>query len=422
MRAQKCKGTQDLSPEEMKGFRLIEGVFRDCCLNWGYEEVRTPTLEYLHLFTSTGTLTPSRLGKVYSFLDWDGWSGERVVLRPDGTIPIARFYIDTMEGSLSKLFYVTNVFIFEETGEETRERWQCGVELIGAGSTIADVELVILALEVLKKLGFNNVGLRLSHADLIRALLVKFGLSPGEQTRIFDQILDGDVEVLAKTKTERPELGRALTSLLDLKGKSSGFLKNMKALFNRDLPELEPSLNNFISIVDLLEALGVNYQIDIALGRGFEYYTGVMFQLFAGEEQIGGGGRYDALIPFMGGRDIPASGFAFYLDHLMKLVKPVTLAEPMAQRILIKVEPRQAEAVRQGFNIVKRLHEAGYAAEVDLGGQEPVGLRWTLSVQGKAPLFVLADQASQQRFEVRTADEVLALLGRRKRSSKCKPE
>ena len=114
MRVQRCKGTRDLSPEEMRRFRLIEGVFRDCCLKWGYEEVRTPTLEYLYLFTSIGTLTPSRLGKVYSFLDWDGWSGERVVLRPDGTIPIARLYIDTMaDRELAKLFYVTNVFSFE---------------------------------------------------------------------------------------------------------------------------------------------------------------------------------------------------------------------------------------------------------------------------------------------------------------------
>ena len=154
MRVQRCKGTRDLSPEEMRVFRLIEGVFRDCCLKWGYEEVRTPILEYLHLFTSTGTLTPGMLSKVYSFLDWDGWSGERVVLRPDGTIPVARLFIDSMEDKkLAKLFYVANVFIFEETGKETRERWQCGAELIGAGSTAADVELIIMALEVLKSLG-----------------------------------------------------------------------------------------------------------------------------------------------------------------------------------------------------------------------------------------------------------------------------
>jgi len=394
----------------MRRFRLIEGVFRDRCLKWGYEEVKTPTLEYLHLFTSTGTLTPGRLSKVYSFLDWDGWSGERVVLRPDGTIPIARLYIDTMDESLAKLFYVTNVFIFEETGKEARERWQCGAELIGAGSTTADVELIVLSLEVLKKLGLENVEVRLSHADLIRTLLAKLGLGTGEQARIFDQILDGDVEVLAQAEAETPGSGTVLAPLLNLKGKSSGFLKNMKALFNQDFPKLESPLNNFIDVVEVLEALGINYQIDITSGRGFEYYTGVMFQLFANGEQIGGGGRYDALIPLMGGRDIPASGFALYLDRLMNLVKPTAIAKPPAQRVLIKVDS-QGGVLKETFDLANRLHEAGYVAEVHLGGQEPAGFRWWLDVRGKAPLLILTDQAGQGRFELETADEVLTVLG-----------
>jgi len=418
MRVQRCKGSRDLSPEEMIGFRLIEGAFRDCCLKWGYEEVRTPTLEYLHLFTSTGTLTPGMLGKVYSFLDWDGWSGERVVLRPDGTIPVARLYIDSIEEGLqfshkglAKLFYVTNVFVFEPTGKETRERWQCGAELIGVGSTIANVELIILALEVLKRLRLEGIELRLSHTGVIRALLAKLGLSPKEQTRIFDQVLDGDVDALARLKPGRPKLGKALSLLLDLKGKSPGFLKNSKAVLIQNLPELEPCLDDFINIVDLLEALGYGYQIDIASGRGFEYYTGVIFQLFLGEEKIGGGGRYDALIPLMGGKDIPASGFALYLDRLMNVVKPEALAKPLGERILIRAEPSQPKAVKGSFNIASRLHEAGYIAEVHPGGQAPANLRWTIDVQSKAPQFVLTDQINHRRFEVQTTDEVLTLLG-----------
>jgi len=408
MRVQRCKGTRDLTPGEMARFRLIEGVFGDCCLKCGYGEVRTPTLEYLHLFTSTGTLTPSRLNKVYSFLDWDGWSGERVVLRPDGTIPVARLYIDSMaEKELARLFYVANVFAFEETGKETRERWQCGAELIGMNSVTADVELVVLALEVLKRLGLKGIRVRLSHAGLIRALLAKLGLSPEEQARLFDQILDGDVEALGKIKLREPELKRALTSLMDLKGKSSGFLKNLKAMFAQSLPELEPPLNDFISIADPLEALGYDYRIDLASGRGFEYYTGMMFQLFIGEENIGGGGRYDALIPLIGGKDIPASGFALYLDRLMRLVKPEALAKPLARRILIKVEP---EATEEGFNIAGCLREAGCVAELYLGGEEPVGLRWTLDVRSKAPLLILTDQIKRRRFELETSTEVLALL------------
>ena len=164
-------------PQDMDRFRHIEEVFAQGCLRWGYHEVKTPTIEYLYLFTSTGTLTPDMLGRVYSFLDWNGWSGERVVLRPDGTIPIARLYIENLKRGLAKLFYVTNVFAFEETGREARERWQCGAELIGGGGPLADVELILLASEVLRKLGFDAPEIRLSHAGLLRALLRELGLS-----------------------------------------------------------------------------------------------------------------------------------------------------------------------------------------------------------------------------------------------------
>ncbi|MFC2070449.1 ATP phosphoribosyltransferase regulatory subunit [Chloroflexota bacterium] len=405
---QRCKGTRDLSPVEMKRFRLIEGVFRDCCLKWGYDEVRTPTLEYLHLFTSTGTLTPGRLGKVYSFLDWDGWSGERVVLRPDGTIPIARLYIDSMEEKeLAKLFYVTNVFTFDDTGAETREKWQCGAELIGAGSTVADIELATLALEVLKKLGLKNVELKLSHAGLIRALLAKFGLSSEEQARMFDQILDGDEKVLARIKTEKPKLGKTLSPLLEMKGKSSGFLKNLKALFNHDLPELEPSLDNFVKVVELLEEVGIKYRIDIGSGRGFEYYTGVMYQLLAGGQHVGGGGRYDALIPLMGGNDIPASGFALYLDKIMSIVKSEVAVEPPG--ILIKAGSGEG-ALKDAFNLAGRLHETGYVAEVYLGGKEQTDVRWLIEVGTKEPIFILTDRVNGVKTGAKTVDVLLKLL------------
>ena len=410
MKVQRCKGMRDLSPEEMAVFRLVEGVFRDCCSKWGYREVRTPTIEYLHLFTSAGTLTPSRLGKVYSFLDWDGWSGERVVLRPDGTIPVARLYIENLENKgLARFFYATNIFIFEETGEKTRERWQCGAELIGAGSPLADAELISLSLEVLKKLGLKGVELRLSHAGLVKALLVKLGLSSEEQSRMFDQILDGDVEALAKVSRKNPELESALFPLLSLKGQSSGFLKNLRALLSQNLPEISSHLDDFRQTVALLESLGCRYQIDIASGAGFEYYTGMIFQLFIGGKKIGGGGRYDALVPAMGGGDEPASGFALYLDRLMNLVKPEVIAGAVPQRVMVRA-PSGDVAIKAAFSIAGSLREAGYVAEFDLDGKEPIGFRWIVDVQGKKPWFVLTDLVKKKKFEAQTIGEVLKLL------------
>jgi histidyl-tRNA synthetase len=346
---------------------------------------------------------------VYSFLDWDGWSGERVVLRPDGTIPVARLYTETLKG-LARLFYATNIFIFEESGEKTRERWQCGAELIGAGSPLADAELVSLSLEVLKKLGLKGVELRLSHAGLVKALLVKIGLSPEEQSRMFDQILDGHAEALAGVSRQNPEISSALPPLLSLKGQSPGFLKNLKALLAQNLPEISSHLDDFLQTVALLEALGCKYQIDIASGAGFEYYTGMIFQLFIGGEKVGGGGRYDALIPAMGGGDIPASGFALYLDSLMKLVKPEAFTGQLPQKIMVRTQAADVDAAKGAFQIARELREAGYIAEFDLGSQETAGFRWIVDVQNQAPQYTLTDLVRNRQFQAAAAGELLKLL------------
>jgi len=184
-----------------------------------------------------------------------------------------------------------------------------------------------------------------------------------------------------------------------LKGKSSGLLRNFKALFTQSLPGLAPSLDNFISIVDLLEALGHDYEIDLMSGKGFEYYTGLSFQFFINEEKIGGGGRYDALIPLMSGKDVPASGFALYFDHLMNLVKPAILSTSPAQRISIDVE---SGAIKRGFDIAGCLRQDGYIAEFKLEAQEAVGLEWKLDVRSKPPLFVLTNQIKHKKFDAQT--------------------
>ncbi|MDP6142406.1 MAG: ATP phosphoribosyltransferase regulatory subunit [Dehalococcoidales bacterium] len=412
MKVERCKGFHDLTPEKMLKFCLVETAFRDSCLGWGCKEVRTPTLEYLYLFSAAGTLAPDRLNMVYSFLDWDGWSGERVVLRPDGTIPVARLYIDNMaEQGPAKLFYVTNVFAFEETGRKSRERWQGGVELIGFNSAIADVELLALALDILQRLGLNGIGVRLSHAGLIRVLLAKLELSLTEQTKIFDRLLDGDTEMLSEFKPTQPELVEVLILLLDMKGESSGFLRNIKALFSQKLPELESPLDNFIAITDLFETLGYDYQLDLASERGFEYYTGLIFHLFIGDVNIGGGGRYDALIPLMGGNNTPAAGFALYLDSLMKLVKPKASAKLAPERILIRVA---LETMKEGFSIASLIRKDGYTAEFALGGEKVADYGFILEVHSKAPKFILSDRLNGKKSKVESVDEVLAIIGRGK--------
>jgi histidyl-tRNA synthetase len=401
MKIQRCKGMRDLSPAEMKVFRYLQGVYREIFIKWGYQEVMTPTIEYLHLFTSAGTLTPSMLGKVYSFLDWDGWSGERVVLRPEGTIPVARMYTDRMQ-SLARLFYTANVFRFEQSENDNREVWQCGAEIIGAGSAIADAELIVLSIDILKKLGINTE-VKLSHAGLINALLTKLRLSQEEHHKIYDKILDGDAEALAEISKQSPKIRDTILPLLGLKGESLAFLRNQQVLLNREFPEIKKPLEDFILTVAVLDELGVKYQINIASGAQFEYYTGIIFQLYTNNQKIGGGGRYDALIKSMGGGNTPACGFALYLDRLMKLVKMDDTAFPENKTVLVKAA--SINAVKAAFEAAEALRKAGFISEIDIDGKKS---ELVLEVKSSTPAFVLKKKGKSQ--QAKTINEVIKAL------------
>jgi histidyl-tRNA synthetase len=398
----------DLLPGDMAAFRRIAGMCRESCLKWGYREVRTPTLEYLHLFTSAGTLTPDMLGKVYSFLDWDGWSGERVVLRPDGTIPIARLYAENMGArELARLFYVANIFIFDEAEGVNRERWQCGAELIGSAAAAADVELVALTMEIINKLGITGVELRLSHAGMIKALLGQLGLSNGERHRLFEEVLEGNPEAVSEVAGGNPEYRELLTSLLGSGGQSPDFIRAQQGVLREKMPDIAADLDDFLKVIEMLEALGYPCQVDIASGAGFEYYTGMIFQLYAGGEKIGGGGRYDDLIASMGGGDVPAGGFAVYLERILGLAKPELASSPEAEKVLV----RSGETtVKAAFQLCDRLRRAGYIAEADLGRQSPEGYRWVIGVSPGTPAFKVQSASGATGVELAASGDVIKYL------------
>jgi len=409
MENSKCKGMQDLLPDDMLRFSRVKDVFRRCCQLSGYREVRPPTLEYLHLFTATGTLTPGMLGKVYSFLDWNGWSGERVVLRPDGTIPVARLYIDNLsqEGK-ARLFYVTNIFAFEETGRENRERWQCGAEFFGGPELTADLEVLLLAEEVTRRLGLRQAELKLSHVGLVKALIGELGLSSAEEARITDRVLEGDWQSLNDAAAARPELQRLISSLLTLKGKSSSFLQNLTALWPQASPDFRESLRDFTEIATSLDGMGCTYEIDMTTVQGFEYYTGACFQLLVGGTKIGGGGRYDTLVPLLDGKDTPACGFALYVDPIIKLL---SLEDSGDAAVLVRGKDSSAESINACFALAASLRDAGYAAELDFSEQKGPDYRRVVLVSGEQPSpYTLIDPRRKRRTKAASPAELLKLL------------
>jgi histidyl-tRNA synthetase len=392
----------------MSRFRRIEEVFRSCCLVWGYGEIRTPTLEYLQLFTAAGTLTPSMLSRVYSFLDWDGWSGERVVLRPDGTIPSARLYVENLSNMpIARLCYIENMFSFEGSGQESRERWQCGVELIGGTEPEGDCELIMLALEILRKLDVRLVNVRLSHVGLVKVLLRHLGMGEEEEAQMLGEMLAGDTSALSQIRGQSPEIERFLQLLLDLQGKSPGFLANLKSVLPEKFSAVKPRIDDLAQVVELLDSMGQSYEIDFASGEEFEYYTGMVFRFYSSQELVGRGGRYDELIPLVGGGNVPASGFALYTDRLMSVVGE----GPSSERILL-TQKNGLQEMKPTFEIAGLLRKQGYIVEIDMGQRVDGDHRWIVSLEkeGETILLSLTDKRSGKEQKGLSVGQLLQCL------------
>lgn len=391
----RARGMRDLTPGEMARFRRVERAFLATCRGWGYQEVRTPTIEFLHLFTRAGTLSPQMLQRVYSFLDWDGWSGERVVLRPDATIPVVRLHAEALGGQpVAKLCYVENVFRFAPN-DDPREGWQCGAEVIGEAWPEADLELILMALEVLQALGLGAADVRLSHTGVIRALLARTGYSLQEQADLYDRILDGDAAAYREIQARLPDLDAPLHLLLDVGG-GSGYLANVRSAFLPRVPDLAGPLDELATIGGALDGLGVPYTVNLALVRNFEYYTGPVFQVEAGGVRLGGGGRYDGLAALVGGRDAPATGFMLDMNALLRLLPDE--GEGAARVVAVRAARATPASLAAAFALARAARAAGLTVRT--------------AEEAGAPLTVTVDAGDAGvRYRIRDAAGVLRETG-----------
>lgn len=402
---QRSRGMRDLLPDEMDRLRAVEDAFGAACRAWGYREIRTPVIEPLHLFTSAGTLSPQTLDRVYSFLDWDGWSGERVVLRPDSTIPAARLYAERLDGGrVAKLFYSQNIFRFTDDGS-SREEWQCGVELMGDTGARGDVELVLLALEALRPLNLPDVTVRLSHAGIVRAVLAAAGMTAEEQSAAYDRLLDGDMHVVDEVEERLPQLNAPLRMLFEVEGAGSGYIANLRGPLTAAIPALAPALDDLAFVVAALEARGVAPQIKAVLARSFEYYSGLVMRLEIDGQRVIAGGRYDELIGLVGGKPVPASGFAVYVSPLIEMLSGDVRPLPVT-RVAVRADGGGAEQLASAYEAAERLRAAGLHVEAIEGMHTTPTHRLTCREQ--SPAFTLEWPDGNQTFE--QLDEVIAAL------------
>jgi len=313
------RGMRNLLPREKAKLNRIESEIRRLFKIYGFQEVETPTIEPLELFElKSGEEIRHRM---YRFKDL---GGRDVVLRPEATASVTKLVVQEMRSMPLpiKIGYILNAFRYDEPQYgRYREFKQGGFEIFGTKSPMADAEILEVSSRLMDSLGIKDYYIKIGHEGVLRAVLAFFNVEESTQDRVLGLIdkerLTEAFEILASL----PKGGEAIElikSLWEIKSKNPGeALKRAEALL-KDLPGALEQLENFREIIELAKASGVGeLLVDMGFARGLDYYTGMIFEVYAKDLRIAvnGGGRYDKLAGLLGW-DVPAVGCAPGIDRL----------------------------------------------------------------------------------------------------------
>lgn len=312
-------GMTTLLPDAAERVRQLEQALFEGFTRWGYREIIPPTFEYLDVLSAG--LPADILEKCYKVADWT--TGRILVLRPDVTAQIAKIVAMGMAGRQLplRLSYRSTVFRYEpEHAGREREVFQLGVELIGVDDSSMDAEILTLLIESLKAVGLSHFKISLGHVGFYQALLAQSGLSEQGRKQAELAAAHKDLPKLERIlKAERVSSKQA-RPILEAPGRygREEVLQWGRALAGRNARLLAP-IERLSRVYALLDAAGVKEHLLLDLGefRGFDYYDGVVFDVFSDNVgcELGGGGRYNHLIGQFG-QDLPSTGFALDLDRL----------------------------------------------------------------------------------------------------------
>jgi histidyl-tRNA synthetase len=302
------KGMKDVLWPESYRWEVLVSVFADLAQRFGYGLTITPLLEEARLFhRGIGDESEVVIKEMYEFDDRDK---RRLALRPEGTAPIVRAFVEHHPLTPWKAWYVTPAFRHEQPqAGRYRQHHQIGVEAIGTDDPDLDVEVVSLAASLYRKLGLERVSLavnsmgcgecRQKYVEALRAYLVE------HQDELCDE---------HKTKLDRP------LRVLDCKRpECRAVTENAPRIVDfLDAPCAE----HFARFNEGLDAAGVEHHLEPRLVRGFDYYTRTTFEfsslaLDTAQNAVGGGGRYDGLVEQIGGEPAPGIGFGIGIERLL---------------------------------------------------------------------------------------------------------
>ncbi|WP_418627275.1 ATP phosphoribosyltransferase regulatory subunit [Anaerosinus sp.] len=311
-------GTRDFLPGEAACKREIEDSLAEVFDQWGYDEVVTPTIEYLDTLTiGNGSEVEPHM---FKFFDKNN---RTLALRHEMTTPIARVAASRLaevEFPL-KLSYITNVYRYEQaqTGRQC-EFYQAGVELMGMTAATADAEVIALAIESLRQAGLENFQISLGQVEFINGVMKQFKLSAKQQQEIKHAMVTRNLVELGDM-LDKSELGKNAKEILKKIPLLHGKIDMLKSVYHMICNEQSKrALDNLNEIYNLLDSYGVAEYVNFDLGviRDFNYYTGMVFEAYT--PGLGfplcGGGRYDNMLSDFG-TACPATGFALGIERIM---------------------------------------------------------------------------------------------------------
>mgnify|MGYP001315621255 CR=1 FL=1 len=310
------RGMPDLYGENIEDISMVEKVCQKTFQSFNFQELRTPILENKSLFNrSVGESSEIMQKEVYEFKDR---KDNLLCLRPEGTAGLVRALITNGldNDEIKKLFYLGPMFRYERPQKgRKRQFFQAGVELIGDQSSDADIEIILIANTILEKLKIKS-DLEINYLGNVENLknyndyLEKY-LS--ETSDLPDYVMKNPIRALdSKDENIKNKMSKA---------------KSITDFLNKDQSD------EFFKIKSKLDEIGIKYKENVKLVRGLDYYNGLVFEFLSSDlgaqNAILGGGRYDGLIKKLGGRDLPATGFALGVDRLAEIVKALSQSKDL---------------------------------------------------------------------------------------------
>lgn len=391
MKTTSVKGTKDFLPKELELREDVKNIIENTYKEYGYNKISTPIIEDIeNLENSDGGDNIKLIFKILKRGDKLDASLEKndyknladLGLRYDLTLPLTRFYAEHRE-KLPKPFKVIQIDRVYRADRpqkgRMREFIQCDIDVIGSDNYCTEVELILVTMKALQRLGLGDIEVKISSRKTLFDFLSKMGYSKDEITEVcicFDKLdkigIDGVYAELCAGEFNK-----------DANEKFYEFLKNKQFDYN-GLVDKE-NVDKIIEKVKKLSGDSVNINFDISLVRGQGYYTGTIFELYSKEfsQAVGGGGRYDNLIGKFIGENVPAVGFSIGFERICSILNEKNLETSKKEKIAVLYDEENfidrfnfAESLRQNYivsmfenpkklgKMLDKLQEIGYVGFV----------------------------------------------------------